>query len=112
MTRTPTHSASVEAVRIRRTFGSRTRPTLPRPSSLDAMARRMLLLAVVALACAPAVAAAAPRIVGGQPASHAYPYAAFVELHYPRSSDVGYCGGGPRPPPPPPTPGPRPQAAP
>src|SRR6478672_764585 len=59
------------------------------------MARRIRIGAVVAAAAVSgaAPAGAQPRIVGGQPASHPYPYAAFVELHYPGSSDVGYCGG-------------------
>jgi hypothetical protein len=61
------------------------------------MARRIRIGAVVAATALAVVGAAPagaqPRIVGGQPASHPYPYAAFVELHYPGSSDVGYCGG-------------------
>lgn len=61
------------------------------------MARWLRLLAGAALvvALAPgAPAAARPAIVGGQPASRPYPFAAFVELHFGGSgASVGYCGG-------------------
>src|SRR4051794_36821870 len=58
---------------------------------------RALMGAVLILALASAPAGAATprdyRIVGGRPAAGPYPFAAFIELHYPDSSDVGYCGG-------------------
>ncbi|MEA2293045.1 MAG: hypothetical protein QOE86_684 [Solirubrobacteraceae bacterium] len=61
---------------------------------VGARLRRTLVAAIMAAALVGAAPAAAqPRIVGGQPATHAYPFAAFVELHYPGSSSVGYCGG-------------------
>lgn len=57
------------------------------------MVWRMGVVAALLAAVLPAAAGASPRIVGGQPASRPYPFAAFVELHYPGATDVGYCGG-------------------
>src|SRR4051794_12799262 len=58
--------------------------------------RALVGAALILVLSTPAAEAAAPpdsRIVGGRPAGSAYPFAAFVELHYAGSSDVGYCGG-------------------
>src|SRR3954447_6708015 len=57
------------------------------------MVWRMGVVAALIAAVLPTTAVAAPRIVGGQAASRPYPFAAFVELHYAGSTDVGYCGG-------------------
>src|SRR4051794_27287309 len=87
ITRIPTHSEKVEAMRIRRRFGGRTQAMLPVPERppgyLAAMrpAVRRMAAAMVVLAVLAAPADASQRIVGGGAApAGAYPFAAQLDL--------------------------------